>query len=35
MLAPGLRADLVVLDRDGDTTCVRETWVAGERVSAV
>jgi predicted amidohydrolase YtcJ len=31
-LAPGLRADLVVLDRDGDTATVRETWVAGERV---
>jgi hypothetical protein len=31
-LAPGLRADLVVLDRDGDAARVRETWVAGERV---
>jgi predicted amidohydrolase YtcJ len=34
MLAPGLRADLVVLDRDGDAASVRETWVAGERVFA-
>ena len=34
MLAPGLRADLVVLDRDGATVSVRETWVAGERVFA-
>jgi predicted amidohydrolase YtcJ len=32
MLSPGLRADLVVLDRDGDTAHVRETWVAGKRV---
>ena len=34
MLAPDLRADLVVLDRDGDTARVRETWVAGQRVFA-
>ena len=34
MLAPGLRADLVVLDRDGNAAAVRETWVAGERVFA-
>jgi predicted amidohydrolase YtcJ len=35
MLAPGLRADLVVLDRngpDGHDAHVLETWVAGERV---
>ena len=31
MLAPGLRADLVVLERDGTSATVRETWVAGVR----
>ena len=33
MLAPGLRADVVILDRSGDAARVRETLVAGERVS--
>jgi predicted amidohydrolase YtcJ len=33
-LAPGLVADLVVLDRDGDDFTVGETWRAGERVYA-
>jgi predicted amidohydrolase YtcJ len=33
-LAPGLRADLVVLDLDADPMQVVETWVAGERVHA-
>ncbi|HEY8216197.1 MAG TPA: amidohydrolase [Acidimicrobiia bacterium] len=31
-LAPGLRADLVVLDLDAEPPTVVETWVAGERV---
>jgi predicted amidohydrolase YtcJ len=34
MLAPDFRADLVVLERNGSTARVRETWVAGERVHA-
>jgi predicted amidohydrolase YtcJ len=31
-LAPGLRADFVVLDLEADTPEVVETWIAGERV---
>jgi predicted amidohydrolase YtcJ len=33
-LTPGKRADLVVLDRTGDTPTVAETWIGGERVYA-
>jgi alpha-D-ribose 1-methylphosphonate 5-triphosphate diphosphatase PhnM len=31
-IAPGLQADLVVLDGDGDDRVVFETWVRGHPV---